>query len=283
MNIVKASIRNAVRRKWKFALVVFLFGVGLVVLTNVYDVAGASARVQEASEAFLAGEAMSDEEASELSREMGASSGMLLLFSTLSMFFVFGTVLFGFVMPGGMVANERGSTAIMLWAQHPMPLTSFYMWRFLGVQAVTLAAMLVFGLLAAISVLPGEAFAGNGIGAVVSTCLEGVLACAVSFAVTAHGIRRAAFYTMVFYLASGVSTAVLPPAELSTSGIAVLARGVLPFVLFPVGAIEDSVGGFASGVAWEWGAAGMVLYHFAVWTAIAWLGLRRMEKWPLKL
>ena len=75
----------------------------------------------------------------------------------------------------------------------------------------------------------------------------------------------------------------LPFAEQSTSAIAVLARGVLPFLLFPVGAIEEAVGGFESGVAWDWGATGMVLYHFALWTGIAWLGLRRIERWPLKL
>ncbi|MDE2793392.1 MAG: hypothetical protein OXL34_01120 [Gemmatimonadota bacterium] len=276
MNIVKASIQNAVRRKWKFALVVFLFGVGLAVLTNAYDVVGAAERMDAA---FGGEEPPSDEQLGEVAR----SGALIFLFGTLGLFFAFGSILFAFLLPGGMVANERGSSAIMLWAQHPMPLTSFYMWRYVGVQAVALAAMLVFGLVAAVSVLPGETASATGVGNLVSVCLEGVLACAVSFAITAHGIRRAAFFGMVFYLASGVSSGVLPLAEQSTSTIAGLARGVLPFVLFPVSGIDDLAGGFASEAAWEWGATGMVLYHFAVWTAIAWLGLRRMERRPLKL
>ncbi|MDE2874010.1 MAG: hypothetical protein OXU69_15510 [Gemmatimonadota bacterium] len=276
MNIIKASIRNAVRRKWKFALVVFLFGVGLAVLTNVYDVVGAAERMDAA---FGGEEPPSDEQLGEVAR----SGAMIFLFGTLGLFFAFGSILFAFLLPGGMVANERESTAIMLWAQHPMPLSSFYMWRYLGVQAVALAAMLVFGLVAAVSVLPGETASATGVGNLVSVCLEGVLACAVSFAITAHGIRRAAFFGMVFYLASGVSSGVLPLAEQSTSAIAGLARGVLPFVLFPVSGIDDLTRGFASEAAWDWGATGMVLYHFAVWTAIAWLGLRRMERRPLKL
>ena len=276
MNIIKASIRNAVRRKWKFALVVFLFGVGLAVLTNVYDLVGATERMDAA---FGGEEPPSDEQLGEVAR----SGAMIFLFGTLGLFFAFGSILFAFLLPGGMVANERESTAIMLWAQHPMPLSSFYMWRYLGVQAVALAAMLVFGLVAAVSVLPGETASATGVGNLVSVCLEGVLACAVSFAITAHGIRRAAFFGMVFYLASGVSSGVLPLAEQSTSAIAGLARGVLPFVLFPVSGIDDLTGGFASEAAWDWGATGMVLYHFAVWTAIAWLGLRRMERRPLKL
>ena len=277
MNIIMASIRNAIRRKWKFALVVLVFGVGLAVLTNVYDVAGAAERMDEA---FGGEEPPSDEQVGEVAR----SGAMILLFGTLGLFFAFGSILFAFLLPGGMVANERGSSAIMLWAQHPMPLTSFYMWRYLGVQAVALAAMLVFGLVAAVAFLPGDDAASvTKVGDLASVCLEGVLACAVSFAITAHGIRRAAFFGIVFYLASGVSVEVLPLAEQSASAIAGLARGLLPFVLFPVASIGDLAGGFASEAAWEWGATGMVLYHFAVWTAIAWLGLRRMEKRPLKL
>ncbi len=279
MSILKASMGNAVRRKWKFALVVFVFGVALAVLTNVYDVAGVADRMAAMGEEVGSGATPPSEE------QVGTivrSGGLLFLFGTLALFFVFGSLLFAFLMPGGMVANERGNTAIMLWAQHPMPLTSFYMRRYLGVQTVTLAAMLVFGLVLSVAALPVEA-AVTGIGGVVSVCLDGMLACAVSFAISAHGIRRAAFFGVVFYLASGVSAEVLSLAEQSTSAIAALARGVLPFLLFPVGAIEEAVGGFESGVTWDWGATGMVLYHFALWTGIAWLGLRRIERWPLKL
>lgn len=280
MSILKASMGNAVRRKWKFALVVFVFGVGLAVLTDVYDVAGAAARVAVMGEEVGSGAAPpSDEQVGTMVR----SGGLLVLFGMLALFFGFGTILFAFVMPGGMVANERRSAAIMLWAQHPMPLASFYMRRYLGVQAVTLAAMLVFGLVSAAVDLPAEAASPTPVGDVAGICLAGLLACAVSFAITAHGMRRAAFFGVVFYLASGLALDVLPLAEQSTSAIAALSRNVLPYVLFPVGAIDDLAGGFASGVAWHWGATGLVLYHLAVWTAVAWLGLRRIEGRPLKL
>lgn len=280
MNIIKASLRNALRRKWKFALVVLLFGVGLAVLTNVYDVAGVTERVAAVGEEM---ESSATPPSEEQMGEMARSAGLMLLFGTLTLFFGFGTMLLAFLMPGGMVANERGSTAIMLWAQHSMPLTSFYIRRYLGVQAFTLAAMLVFGLVSAAAVLPDEATSTTQAGDVASICLSGLLACAVSFGITAHGLRRAAFFGVVFYVASAFALDLLPLAAELTSVIASLARSVLPFVLFPVASISDLVGGFESGVAWDWGATGMVAYHFALWTAVAWLGLRRIEARPLKL
>ncbi len=270
-------MRNAVRRKWKFALVVFLCGVGLAVLTNMYDVAGT---VERMDEAFASAEGPPSEE------QMGevARSGVLLaLFSMLTLFFAVGTIIFAFVMPGGLVANERRSAAIMLWAQHPMPLTSFYLQRYLGIQVVTLAALLVFGLTAAAAVFPSEAAPTTEVGGVVSICLEGMLACATSFGITALGIRRAALFGLVYYLPSSLVGQLLTVAEVSTSTVAEVARNVLPFVIFPTTAIEDLVGGFESGVAWDWGATGMVVYHFALWTAVAWLGLQRIATRPLKL
>ncbi len=276
MNILKASIGNAVRRKWKFALAVFVFGVALVVLTNMYDVAGAVERM----DAAFGGEGPpSDDQLG----EVASSGAMLLLFSVLGLFFGFGTLFFGFVMPGGMVANERKSTAIMLWAQHPMSLTTFYLQRYLGVQVVTLAALLVFGLTAILAVLPAEAAPATDAGGVVSICLEGMLACAVSFGITALGIRRAALFGVVYYLPSNLIGELLTVAEASTSTVAEVARAVVPFVIFPTSAIHDLTGGFESGVAWDWSATGMVFYHFALWTAVAWLGLRRIQGRPLKL
>ncbi len=280
MNILKASLRNAVRRKWKFALVVFLFGAGLAALTNVYDVVGTVEGMAAASEEMRSGEAPPSEEQMEA---MARSGILLFLFGMLSLFFGFGTILFGFVMPGGLVANERRSAAIMLWAQHPMPLSSFYMWRYLGVQVATLAALLVFGLAFAVAVLPPEAAPATEVGGFVSICLEGMLACAISFAISALGLRRAALFGLVYYLPSSLVAQFLQVAEVSTSTVAELARAILPFVIFPLNAIEGFVGGFESGVAWDWGATGMVLYHFAAWTALAWLGLRRIDRRPLKL
>ena len=50
-------------------------------------------------------------------------------------------MLLAFLMP-----DERRSGAIMLWAQHPMPLRSFYLRRYAGVQIATVAALAIFGL-----------------------------------------------------------------------------------------------------------------------------------------
>lgn len=280
MSILKASLRNAVRRKWKFALVVFLFGAGLAVLTNVYDVAGIVEDMATVGEEMRSGDAPPSEEQMEA---MAGGGALLFLFGMLSLFFAFGTILFGFVMPGGLVANERRSAAIMLWAQHPMPLSSFYMWRYLGVQVATLAALLAFGLAFAVAILPPDAAPATEFGGFVSICLEGMLACAIGFAISALGLRRAALFGLVYYLPSSLVAQFLQVAEVSTSTVAELARAILPFVIFPLNAIEDFVGGFESGVAWNWRAMGMVLYHFALWTGVAWLGLRRIDGRPLKL
>ena len=280
MSIVKASLRNAVRRKWKFALVVFLFGVGLAVLTNALDVAGTVEVVAAVGEEMRSGDAPPSEERMEA---MARSGVMLFFFGMLSLFFGFGTLLFGFVMPGGLVANERKSAAIMLWAQHPMPLSSFYMWRYLGVQIATLAALLIFALAAAAAVLPPEAAPATEFGGVLSICLEGMLACAISFAISALGIRRAALFGVVYYLPSSLVAQLVQAAEASTSTVVELARAILPFVIFPLNAIAGLVGGFESGASWDWGATGMVLYHFALWTGVAWLGLRRINRRPLPL
>ena len=140
MNILKVSFRNAVRRKWKFALVVFLCAVGLAVLTNVYDVAGMVEEIDAVGEEMKSGDAPPSGEQMDT---MARNTLPLALFSLVTLFFTFGTMIFAFVMPGGLVANERKSAAIMLWAQQPMPLTSFYLQRYLGIQAATLAALLI--------------------------------------------------------------------------------------------------------------------------------------------
>ena len=152
MKIIKASLRNALRRKWKFALVVFLFAVGLVVLTNVYDVVGAVERRVEFVEAVRNGDAVTREQVEATERD----TGLMLFFAMLTYAFTLGTTVFAFVMPGGLVANERKSTAIMLWAQHPMPLTSFYLQRYAGIQVATVAALLIFDFTASLASLPSE-------------------------------------------------------------------------------------------------------------------------------
>ncbi|MDE2974956.1 MAG: hypothetical protein OXU64_09605 [Gemmatimonadota bacterium] len=280
MNIVKASLQNAVRRMWKFALALFLCGAGLAVLTNVYDAAATVERMGAAGEVTESGDAPPTEEGMEA---MARAALMLFFVGVLNLFFGFGTVLFAFLAPGGMVANERGSAAIMLWAQHPMRLSTFYMRRYAGVQIATLGAMLVFGLTAAVAALPPEASPATAVGGVASTCLVGMIACAVSFAISALGVRRAALFGLVYYLPSPPLARLLELSEVSPSTVAELARTILPFAIFPLNAIEGLAGGLESGAAWDWGGTGMILYHFALWTGVAWLGLRRIDGRPLKL
>ena len=290
MNIIKASLRNAVRRRWKFALVVFLFGAGVVVLTHAYDIAETMERMQAAEEEMERLRAAAEETESggaELSGEhietIARSAAMIALVAALSLAFNFGTILFAFLMPGGMVANERRNGAIMLWAQHRMPLRSFYLRRYAGIQVATLAALAIFGLTGAIAALPPGTAPATGLGGVVSVCLPGVLACAISFAITALGIRRAALIGLLYYLLSGAVDSLTINTGLQTLAILETARAVLPFVIFPSGVMDDLAAGLGSGVAWNWGATGLALYHFAPWTGITWLGLRRIERRPLKL
>lgn len=279
MRIIKASLQNAVRRKWKFALVVFLCGVGLVVLTNVYAVGNAMERVGELNESMASGgEPPSDEAV----REVARSAGLLFLFSALAFLFTFGTTLLAFVMPGGVVANERRSTAIMLWAQHPMPLTSFYLQRYAGIQVATVAALLIIGLTGSLASFPSD-FGPSGARGVPATFLEGVLACAVSFGISALAIRRAAFFGFVYFLGSSVMGELMQDAPPAMTAVGEFVAAAAPFVIFPTHIIGDLVDGFESAVAWDWGATGMIVYHFALWTAVAWLGLRRLDRRPLKL
>lgn len=280
MNIVRASLRNAVRRRWKFVLVVFLFGAGVVVLSLAYPVAETLERMQAVGEAMEGG----TEPSSEQIEVMARGAVTVLLFSLLNLAFGFGTILVAFLMPGGIVASERRSGAIMLWAQHPMPLRSFYLQRYAGIQIATVAALAIFGLTGAVAVLPAGTVPATGVGEVVSVCLTGVLACAISFAITALGIRRAALIGVLYYLLSGaVGSLLANPIILENWTAAESVRTVLSFVIFPTGVINDLVAGFGSGVAWDWGATGTAVYHFVLWTGIAWLGLRRIEKRPLKL
>jgi len=280
MNIVKASFRNAARRRWKFALVVFLFGAGVIVLSHAYPVAETLERMQAVGEAMEGG---GTEPTSEQIETMTRGAATVILFGLLNLAFVFGTTVFAFLMPGGMVANERRNGAIMLWAQQPLPLRSFYLQRYVGVQIATIAALAIFGLTGAVAALPPESVPATELGEIVKVCLTGVLACAISFAITAGGIRRAALVGLLYYLVSGAVGSLLENPGLETLAWVESARAVLPFFIFPAGVINDLVAGFGSGVAWDWEATGVAVYHFALWTGIAWLGLLRIEKRPLKL
>ncbi len=281
MSILKATLRHTLRRKWKLPLVVFLSGVALVALTNAYDVAGLTEEMEAVAEASR------DNPGGQLSPEQLATiqggAGMLFLFTALRLLFFFGVILVGFLMPGGLVANERQSGAIMLWAQHPMPLTRFYLHRYPGIQVANLTAQALFGITAALAIFPRPDVPASDLGFFAQICMSGVLACAISFAVSALGIRRAAFLTLAYFVVSRMVGGILGGAAALGSSVTLeWVRAALPFLTYPSDPIEQFVAGLQSGTAWDWGATGMVLYHFALWTAIALLGLRRIERKPLK-
>ena len=281
MSILKATLRHTFRRKWKLALVVFLSGVALVALTNAYDVAGLTEEMEAVAEASR------DNPGGQLSPEQLATiqggAGMLFLFTALRLLFFFGVILVGFLMPGGLVANERQSGAIMLWAQHPMPLTRFYLHRYLGIQVANLTAQALFGITAVLAIFPRPDVPASDLGFFAQICMSGVLACAISFAVSALGIRRAAFLALAYFVVSRMVVGILGGAAALGSSVTLeWVRAALPFLTYPSDPIEQLVAGLQSGTAWDWGATGMVLYHFALWTAIALLGLRRIERKPLK-
>ena len=281
MNILKATLRHTLRRKWKLALVVFLCGVALVALTNAYDVAGLTEEMEAVAQAAQ-GNPGGQPSPEQLAAIQGGA-GMLFLFTMLNLLFFFGAMTVGFLMPDGLVANERQSGTIMLWAQHPMPLTRFYLHRYLGIQLANLTAQALFGIAAVLTLFPREVVPASDLGTIAQLCMRGALACAISFAVSALGIRRAAFMGLAYFVGSGIVGGILGSAgALGSSGTLEWVRAALPFLTYPSDPVEQFVAGLQSGTAWDWGATGMVLYHFALWTAIALLGLRRIERKPLK-
>ena len=284
MSLAKATLRHSLRRKWKLTLGVLLCGIGLVVFTHAYDVAGIIEEGDAAMDALREDpQSFTSEQSDAYARSAMVSgvSGML------AFLFFLGAALVGFLMPGGVVANERRSATIMLWAQHPMPLSHFYLQRYLWMQVANLAAQALFAVVAILAVFPPAALPPTELGVFVEVCLVGAMACAISFAVSALGLRRAAFLGLAYYFLSTIVGSVAGEAAGGAWGqvsptLAVI-FDVLPFVIFPANPIDDLVAGFASGTAWDWGATGLVLYHLALWTAVAWLGLRRIEGKPLKL
>lgn len=270
MAIVKATLRHLLRRKWKLPLAVFLSGVVLVALHHAVDVAG----IREA--AF---EAMRERPASWSPEQTAAITAWRRLGPVLTVFDAFllaGPLLVGLLMPGGVVANERRSGTIMLWAQHPRPLSGFYMRRYLGMQIATVGALGLIGL----SVVPASTLPPDTIASMdrfTESCIAGLLACAISFAVSAIGLRRAALLGFAYYVGSNMTmSAQLRDTVLGTSD-------VMSFLIFPTRPIGEFAMGLQSGGPWDWGAAGILVYHFVLWTAVAWLGLRRLETRPLKL
>ena len=269
MAIVKATLRHLLRNKWKLPLAVFLSGVLMVALHHALDVAG----IREA--AF---EAMREHPASRSPEQTAAITAWRRLgplLTVLDGFLLAGPLLVGLLMPGGVVANERRSGTIMLWAQHPRPLSGFYMRRYLGMQIATLAALALIGL----SVVPALTLPSDTIASMdrfAESCIAGLLACAISFAVSAIGLRRAALLVFAYYVGSNMTmSAQLRDTVLGTSD-------VMALLIFPTRPIGEFATGFQSDSPWDWGATGILVYHFVLWTTVAWLGLRRLERRPLK-
>lgn len=284
MSIIKETLRHVVRRRWKIMLAVFLCGVAVVAVSKAYDVQGTLDEIQGIAES----------EGPPADGEVGAAmrgAGVLFLMATLAFLFQVGTLMVAVLMPGGIVANERRSGAIMLWAQHPMSLTRFYLHRYLGIQGVNLGMHVLFALIAINAVLPANDPATGLPGQLMMTDLSqftqvlliGVLGCAISFAITVLGLRRAAFFAIAYIFASNIAWSIVDPVFGFGAPVADWVKGLLPFLIFPDNPIDEFVTGLASGTDWDWGAAGMVLYHFALWTGITLLGLRRLERRPVKL
>lgn len=284
MNIIKETMRHVLRRRWKLLLIVFIFGAALVAVSKAYDVQGIVDEMQgitETPEAPPSGEQIGS---------VMRGAGVLLLMGVLAFLFRLGTLMVAVLLPGGIVADEQRSGAIMLWAQHPMSLTRFYLHRYLGIQGVNLAAHAVFALIAVIAVLPGrDPATGVPIQLIVTNLAQfcqvlliGALGCAISFAVTALGLRRAAFFAIAYYFASSIARGIANPAFGFGAPVPDWVTSLLPFLIFPDSPIGELISGFSSGTDWDWKATGMVLYHFALWTGVALLGLRRLERRPVK-
>ena len=284
MTLVRETLLNVLRRQWKVLLAVFLCGMALVVVSKAYDVQGILDEIQGIAES----EAPPGEE------QIGGmmrNAGVLFLMGVLSFLFQVGMLMVAVLLPGGIVANERRSGAVMLWAQHPMPLTRFYLHRYLGIQGANLAAHVLFGLVVIVAALPGsdpatgvpDQLVMTDSGRFAQVLLTGALACTASFAITALGLRRAAFFAIAYVFASGIASGIVDPAFGIAAPVPDWVRNLLPFLIFPESAINDLVAGFASGTDWNRGATAMVIYHFALWTGVALLGLRRLERRPVKL
>ena len=263
MTIVQVTLRHLLRRRWKLPLGVFLCGVVLVGLHHAFDVDGVRQAYSGAIRELPASRSPEQLEVIATWRRIGPVLG------TLDAALLIGPFLVGVLMPGGVVANERRSGAIMLWAQHPMPLTRFYMRRYVGIQLANLVGQALIGASFVLYLLTLPPDTATLMERLAESCLHGLLGCAMSFAVSALAVRRASFLVFAYYVASSMSNS--PNLSDALTGVS----DVLPFLIFPTRTIDESMMGF--------GATGILLYHFVLWTAVAWVGLRRLERKPLKI
>lgn len=263
MSIVKPTLAEALRRRWKLALPVFILGVLAALVTNTTDVSGVldemEAVVEEVSEAA---EDNPEEVPTEQLGQMARGAGTLLGLTMLAVLFSVGVIVLGSFMPHGMFAHaEDGKTATAPGWDH-----------YGGIQSATLVFTVLLGLTAAARIPEGGFALATSVAALVNVCLLGAIACAISFAFAAHGGRHPAWIALAYYLGSVVVGAIAGMVDALVEGNTL--GSVFQFVLFPAGVIRDFVSGLGS-QAWDWGATALVAWHFALWTLIAWLGVRK--------
>lgn len=275
MTMLKETLRFALRTRWKLALCIFALGVALAALSRSMEVNPFVTDIQQWMEANAPDPATPPEE-----MLFGRTMMLLALGAVLRRAFLLGAALFGLQVVGRLVAGERASGAIMLWAQHPGSLPGFYGKRYVAMQGANASVQAVFALTVATAAL------GAGGGVVMRAFMEpfviGLLTAALSFGLSALGIRRNAFMGLAYVFVSPVAASLFVGdlAPLTTGAWAPVAA-VAPYVFFPSAAINDFAQGFSTG--WDWSAAGLVLCHFALWSGLAWLGLRKVARRPLKL
>ncbi len=262
MSIVKTALQEAIQRRWKLALGVFLAGALLAVCVYAFDLTAVLEEVQGAAEQVS--EADPEDIPTEQLGQMARGAGLVFIVGILAFLFTLGVVILGFSMPQRLFATgeDEGGT---------------YLSRYGGVQLATLVLMLILGLTSAARFFTGDTPFVSGLAAMVHVCLLGAAACAISFAFATFGIRHAAWLGLGYYalswLMGGLAGVLGELADIDAVG------AVFQFVIFPAGVFRDFIRGLGPG-AWDWGATGMVAYHFALWTAIALLGLRRLARSP---
>lgn len=289
MKMLQETFRFALRTRWKLALCVFLLGVTLAALARSMDV---NPYVTDASDmrAFLetaapmgpAGTAPDDAPPPPELPAVARTIMLLAVSRVIGLAFSLGATLFGLLVVGRMVAGERESGAVMLWAQHPGSLPGFYAKRYGALQAANVAVQLAFGLTVAAAALGPGGSAGFAMRAFMEPFATGLLAGAVGFGLSALGMRRNAFAGLAYILLSQLAgTLFVGPLAPLTTGAWETVATVAPYVIFPGNAVTEFAAGFRSG--WNWEATGLIFYHFVLWSALAWLGLRRVARRPLRL
>ena len=277
VSLFAVTVRFTLRRRWKLALAVFILGAGVAALSLTTDVNVFATEIERMAEA--------EQEPSTEEIEAIAGNAFLFFINELLRFlFLSGVIIFGLAVPGGLVARERRSGAIMLWAQHPSSLVRFYGRRFLAMQSANFPVQLAFALLAGISALGLGEGAGGATSAGAEVMILGLLTCSLSFGISAAGIRRSSFAGIGYILLSQILLLLFADGSPLARGFGEYAANVAPFALFPaIGTVTSATEGFQAAAGWDWGAAGIVLYHFALWPVLAALALRRVERRPIPL